>query len=164
MEEDSFATKHTRVLLLPPALSKLAQQAFLLLKRDVAPATGAAKAYHESQSRIFKTDAPLFVGVGEGTDNVDFLADLSALRVIDPDEVNQAIPPGDQPLPKSNSRLLEKLRHEGLPYAHCAWCTETPKTRGMLEEHYYEIHHVVLQPSCCAPPSVSQALWARNCD
>ena len=26
----------------------------------------------------------------------------------------------------------------------------------MLEEHYYEIHHVVLQPSCCAPPSVFQ--------
>ena len=21
----------------------------------------------------------------------------------------------------------------------------------MLEEHYFELHHVVLQPSCCAP-------------
>ena len=47
--EDSFATKRTRVLLLPPALSKLTQQAFLLLRRDAAPAIGAAKAYHESQ-------------------------------------------------------------------------------------------------------------------
>ena len=84
LEADSVTTRHTRVLLLPPALSELTQQAFLLLKRDPAPATGAAKAYHESQSRIFKTDALLFVGVGEGTDNLDFLADLSALKVIDP--------------------------------------------------------------------------------
>ena len=101
------------------------------------------------------------MGVGEGTDNLDFLADLSALKVIDPDVVSQAIPPGDQPVPKSNSRLLEKLKHEGLPYAHCAWCTETP-TRSMLEEHYYEIHHVVLQPSCCAPPSVFQAIMGKE--
>ena len=91
--EDSVATKHTRVRLLSPELSRLTQPAFLLLIGDPAPTTGAAKAYRESQSRIFKTDAPLFVGVGEGTDNLDFLADLSALKVIDPDEVNQAIPP-----------------------------------------------------------------------
>ena len=159
---DSVATKHTRVLLLSPELSRLTQPAFLLLKRDPAPATGAAKAYHESQARIFKTEAPLFVGVGEGTDNLDFLADLSALKVIDPDEVNQAIPRGEQPVPKSNSRLLERLKREDLPYAHCAWCTETPKTRSMLEEHYYEIHHVVLQPSCCAPPSVFQTIMGKE--
>ena len=73
---------------------------FLLLKRDAAPATGAAaKAHHESQSRIFKTDAPLFVGAGQGTDNLDFLATLVLSR-IDPNEVNQAIPPGEQPVPK----------------------------------------------------------------
>ena len=102
------------------------------------------------------------MGVGEGTDNLDFLADLSALKVINPDEVSQAIPSGDQPVPKSNSCLLEKLKHEGLPYAHCAWCSETPKTRSMLEEHYYEIHHVVLQPSCCTPPSVFQAIMGKE--
>ena len=39
---------------------------------------------------------------------------------------------------------------------------ETPKTRGMLEEHYYEIHHVVLQPSCCAPPSVFQTIMGME--
>ena len=33
------------------------------------------------------------MGVGEGTDNLDFLADLSALKVINPDEVTQAVPP-----------------------------------------------------------------------
>ena len=70
------------VLLLPPALARLTQPAIIL------------KAYHESQSRIFKTEALLFVGVGEGTDNLDLLADLSALRVIDPDEVTQVVPPG----------------------------------------------------------------------
>ena len=136
----------------------------MLLKRDSAPPTGAAKAYHESQTRIFKTEASLFVGVGEGTDNLDFLADLSALKVIDPDEVTQAIPPGDKPVPKSNSRFLEMLKHEDLPYAHRALCTETPKTRSMLEEHYFEIHHVVLQPSCCAPPSVFHTSCVRNYD
>ena len=41
--DDSLAIKHTRVLLLPPALSRLTQQAFLLLRRDTAPATGASK-------------------------------------------------------------------------------------------------------------------------
>ena len=75
--------------------------------------------------------------------------------------MNQAIPPGDQPVPKSNSRLLQKLKHEGLPYAHGAWRDETPKTRSMLAEHYYEIH-VVLQPSCCAPPSVFQATMGKE--
>ena len=76
---------------LPPALTRLTQPAIILLKRDNAPPTGASKAYHESQSRIFKTEAPLFVGVGEGTDNLDFLADLSARKAIDPDEVAQAV-------------------------------------------------------------------------
>ena len=93
-KEDSVATKHTRVLLLPPALTRLTQPAINLLKRDNTPPTGASKAYRESQSRIFKTEAPLFVGAGEGTDNLDFLADLSALKVIDPDEVTHAVPPG----------------------------------------------------------------------
>ena len=86
-KEDSVATRHTRVLLLPPALTRLIQPAIILLKRDNAPPTGASRAHHESQTRIFKTEAPLFVGLGEGTDNLDFLADLSALKVIDPDEV-----------------------------------------------------------------------------
>ena len=112
--------------------------------------------------RIYKLEAPLFVGVGEGTDNMDFLADLSALKAIDPDEVTRARPPKDQPVPKSESPLLQKLKQGELPYAYCAWCTEAPKTRGMLEEHYYTIHHVVLQPSCCAPPSVFQTTTGKE--
>ena len=103
------------------------------------------------------------MGVGEGIDNLDFLADLSALRVIDPDEVTQAVPPEDRPVPKSSSSLLQMLKYQDLPYAHCAWCDVTPKIGSMLEEHYYEIHHVVLQPSCCAPPSDFQPLWVRSC-
>ena len=35
-EEDSVATRHIRVLLWPPALSRLTQSASLLLKRDTA--------------------------------------------------------------------------------------------------------------------------------
>ena len=58
----------------------------MTLRKDITPPTGASKPYHKSQSRIYKLEAPLF-GVGEGTDNMDFLADLSALEVIDADEV-----------------------------------------------------------------------------
>ena len=87
---DGVPVMHTRVLLMPPELTRLTQPAVILLKRDPNPSTGAVKAYRESQSRIYKLEAPLFVGVGEGTDNLDFLADLSALKVIDPDEVTQA--------------------------------------------------------------------------
>ena len=111
---------------------------------------------------IFNLDAPLFVGVGEGTDNLDFLADLSALKVITPDEVARATPPEARPVPKSDSLLLYQLKNDHLPSAHCAWCPETLKTGSMLEEHYYNIHHVVLQPSCCAPPSVFQTIMGRN--
>ena len=83
-------------------------------------------------------------------------------EVIDPDEVAQAVPPEDRPVPKSDSHLLQMLKYEDLPYAHCAWCSETPKTRSMLEEHAYDIHHVVLQPSCCAPPSVFQTIKGKE--
>ena len=124
------------------------------MKRDNAPATGAAKAFRESQSRIFNTEAPRFVGTCEGTDNLDFLADLSALKVIDPDTISKEPPPGNEPVPNSPSILLAQLMQESIPYSHCAWCHEAPKTSSMLEEHYFDIHRVVLQPSCCAPPSV----------
>ena len=76
--------------------------------------------------------------------------------MIDPEEVARARPPKDKPVPRSESSLLQKLKSEALPYAHCAWCDDTPKTRSMLEEHCYAIHHVVLQPSRCEVcPSVS---------
>ena len=32
----------------------------------------------------------------------------------------------------------------------------------MLEEHYYTIHHVALQPSRCAPPSVFQTIMGHG--
>ena len=92
---DSAHVTHTRVFLLPPELTRLTSPTFITLRRDTSPPSGASKAYCESQSRIYKLEAPLFVGAGEGTDNLDFLADLSALKVIDPDEVTRARP---QPL------------------------------------------------------------------
>ena len=75
---DSAPVMHSRVLLLPPEAMRLTRSAFAALKKDLTQPTGTSKAYHESQSRIYKLEAPLFVGVGEGTDNMDFLADLSA--------------------------------------------------------------------------------------
>ena len=120
---------------------------------------GASKAYHESQSRIYKLEAPLFVGVG---DNMDFFADLSALKVIEPEEVTRARPDNSKPVPRSESVLLQKLKQGEVPYAHCAWCEEALQTRSMLEQHYFSIHHVVLQPSCCAPPSVFQTIMGKE--
>ena len=67
-----------------------------------------------------------------------------------------------KPVPRSDSLLLQKLKQGEVPYAHCAWCKEALKTRSMLEEHYYSIHHVVLQPSCCAPPSVFQTIMGKE--
>ena len=159
---DSAQVVHTRVLLLSPEATRLTQLAYAALKKDQSQPTGASKAYHESQSRIYKLEAPLFVGVGEGTDNMDFLADLSALKVINPEEVTRARPIGSDPVPRSDSLLLQRLKQGEVPYAHCAWCNEALPTRSMLEQHYYSIHRVVLQPSCCAPPSVFQTIMGKE--
>ena len=70
---DSAPVMHTRVLLLSPEATRVTKSAFAALKKDHSQPSGASKAYHESQSRIYKFEAPLFVGVGEGTDNMDFL-------------------------------------------------------------------------------------------
>ena len=116
---DSAQIMHTRVLLLLSEFTRLTRLAFMALKKDPTQPTGASKAYHESQSRIYKIEAPLFVGVGEGIDNLDFLADLSALKVIDPEEVARARPPDNGPVPKSESPLLQKLKQGDIPYAYC---------------------------------------------
>ena len=88
---------------------------------------------------------------------MDFLADLSALK-----EVARARPDNTRPVPRSESVLLQKLKQGEVPYAHCAWCEEVLPTRSMLEQHYYSIHHVVFQPSCCAPPSVFQTIMGKE--
>ena len=93
--------------------------------------------------------------MGEGTDSLDFHADLSALKAILPDEMTSR-PSSSQPVPRSDSPLLQKLKQGEVPYAFCAWCTAALPTRSKLEEHYFSAHQVVLQPSCCAPPSVLQ--------
>ena len=87
----------------------LSQKAFYQLRREHMPAMGAAKAYHESQSRIFSTEAPQLVGAGEGTDNLDFLAALSAQKVINPDAIHKAAPSDAGPVPESPSPFLSQL-------------------------------------------------------
>ena len=158
---DSTQVKHTRTLLLPAHLTGLTMIAFRALKKDTSSARGAAKAYRESQSRIYKLEAPLFVGVGEGTDSLDFHADLSALKAILPDETPDR-PSNNRPVPRSNSPLLQKLKQGEATYAYCAWCPAALPTRNKLEEHYFDAHHVVLQPSCCAPPSVFQTIMGKE--
>ena len=154
--------KHTRTLLLPAHLTGLTTIAFRALRKDYSSARGAAKAYRESQSRIYKLEAPLYVGVGEGTDSLDFHADLSALKAILPDEMTHDRPSSSQPVPRSNSPLLQKLKQGEATYAYCAWCSTALPTRNKLEEHCFTAHDVVLQPSCCAPPSVFQTIMGKE--
>ena len=70
---DSAPLLHTRVFLLSPEATRLTKSAFAALKKDTTQPSGASKAYHESQSRIYKLDAPLFVGVGEALTTWIFL-------------------------------------------------------------------------------------------
>ena len=160
---DSTQVKHTSVLLLPVHLTGLTNSAFIALKKDNPPPTGASKAYRESQSRIYKPEAPLFPGVGEGTDNLDFLADLSALKVIDLDEVERARPSSDKPVPRSESPLLQRLKQGEIPYVYCAWCKEGLQTRSNSKSTtirhimLFFSHHAALLLQCF------KLLWARNC-
>ena len=158
---DSEQIRHTRTLLLPSYMIGLNYFAFNALKKDTSAPRGAAKAYRESQTRIYKMEAPLYLGVGEGIDSLDFHADLSALKAIQPDETNEG-PSSSQPVPRSSSPLLQKLKQGETMYAYCAWCSEALPTRQRLEDHYYAIHHVILQPSCCAPPSVFQTIMGKE--
>ena len=160
-KEDSAQVRHNRTLLLPAHLSGLSQLAFYALKKDTSATRGAAKAYRESQSRIYQLEAPMYLGVGEGIDSLDFHADLSALKAILPDETHER-PLSSQPVPRRYSPLLQKLKQGETTYAYCAWCTAALSTRHKLEEHYYNAHHVVLQPSCCAPPSVFQTIMGKE--
>ena len=158
---DSAQAKHLRTLLLPAHLTGLTHIAFRALKRDNSSARGAAKAYRESQSRIYKLEAPMYLGIGEGSDSLDFHADLSVLKAIDPDE-QQDRPPVGSPVPRSDSPLLQKLKQGETAYAYCAWCNAALPTRHKLEEHYFSAHGVVLQPSCCAPESVFQTIMGKE--
>ena len=99
--------------------------------------------------------------MGEGTDSLDFHADLSALKAILPDETHDR-PSSSRPVPRSDSPLLQKLKQGEATYAYCAWCPAALPTRHKLEEHYFVAHHVVLQPSCCAPPSVFQTIMGKE--
>ena len=79
VKEDSAQARHTRVLMLPTHMVGLSTIACYALTKDNSGIRGAAKAYRESQTRIYKIEAPMYVGVGEGIDSLDFHADLSAL-------------------------------------------------------------------------------------
>ena len=160
-KQDSTQVRHTRTFMLPAHLSGLSTMAFYALKKDTSVIRGATKAYRESQTRIYKIEAPMYLGVGEGIDSLDFHADLNALKAILPDGTPER-PLSSQPVPRSDSPLLQKLKQGETTYAYCAWCATALPTRHKLEEHYYSVHHVVLQPSCCAPPSVFQTIMGKE--
>ena len=161
--EGSHVVNQTRILLLHQETVKLSTKAYYHLKKQNLQPSGAAKAYRKSQSSIFSTQAPQFVGAGEGTNNLDFMADLSALEVINPDAVEEDETRQDTgPIPESPSELLSLLTRETIPYAHCAWCTEQCRTMSQLESHYFACHPGVLQPSCCSPPSVFQTIMGME--
>ena len=103
---------------------------------------GDTEAYRRSQSVISSTEAPQFVGAGEGTDDQDFLADLSTLEVIHPDskgskedlQQDEGLPL-EVPIP-----LLHRLNAQEIPYAHCAWCASDFRVLKQLGEHYLSCH------------------------
>ena len=143
---DSAPVMHTRVLLLPPEATRLTKSAFAALKKDHTQPSGASRAYHESQSRIYKLEAPLFVGVGEGTDNMDFLADLSALKVIDPEEVTRAKPSGSDPVPRSESLTIVAEAEAGRS-SLCSLCL----VQGSFENQEHAGGTLLFYSPCCAP-------------
>ena len=137
----SHVIRQTRILMLPKCAVKITPKAYYHLKKQNTQPSGAAKAYRKSQSLIFNTEELQFVGVGEGTDNRDFMADLSTLEVIHPDAAEKEEPQQMGPIPESSAVLLNLLNGYYIPYAHCAWCTESrtssrvsqsSTSRGML--------------------------------
>ena len=88
------------------------------------PTKGATKAYHNSQSLIASLETAQFVGAGEGTDNQDFLADLSTLEVIDPDSKGSRADSQSEEvlLLEVPIQLLEHLNSQIIPHAHCVRC------------------------------------------
>ena len=59
-KEDSAQVRHTRTLMLPAHFTGLSTMAYYALKKDNSIIRGAAKAYHESQTRIYKIEAPMY--------------------------------------------------------------------------------------------------------
>ena len=119
----------------------------------------------EDYQRELDLMAPQFVGgAGEGTDNLDFMADMSTLEVIDPDtkESEEGFQVEEGPIPEGSTPLLSLLNGKHIPHAHCAWCTESFRTLSQLEGHYLSTHKVVLQPSCCSHPSVFQTIMGMK--
>ena len=51
---DSAPVMHTRVFLLSPEATRLTKSAFAALEKDTTQTSDASRAYHESQSRIYK--------------------------------------------------------------------------------------------------------------
>ena len=163
-DTNSHVVNKTRTLLLPADFVPISPAAYYVMNKQNMPPKGAVKAYRRSQSLIFNSEAPQFVGAGEGTDNLDFMADLSTLEVIDPDtKESQESPQSEEgPIPAVWTPLLNLLIGKHIPYAHCAWCTESSQTLSQLGSHYLSEHRVVLQPSCCSPPSVFQTIMGME--
>ena len=87
--QGSVMINQTRILLLPPNLTMLTKEAFYHLKRDKMPQLRLIASHTISD---LQTEALQFVGAGEGTDNLDFLVDLSVLKVIHPDTISKEPP------------------------------------------------------------------------
>ena len=97
------------------------------------------------------------VGTGEGTDNLDFLPNLSTLDVIDPDskESKGSCQQDEGLILEVPIPLLDGLNSQDIPYAQlCMVCCAV----RLLESHYLSHHNVLLQASCCFSASVFQTV------
>ena len=155
-----IAIQTTRILLMTYRAFRLSAGSFYHLKKICMQPKGATKAYQRSPSLISNTEAPQFIGAGEGTDTQDFLADLSTLEVIDPDskeskeqfQQDEGLPL-EVPIPS-----LDRLNSRESPMLI---------VHGVLQNSEFLVnlrimHNVVLQVSCCSPPSVFQTVMGME--
>ena len=124
-------------------------------------ATGASAAYRKSQAMVDSSEAPQFVGSGDGTDNLDYLADLQTLEVIDP-ERNMTRPPDTSDELEANVPMFDGLGEQWESFGFCAWCDQKFSSHHFIEQHHKTIHAVVLQFSGSSPPSVFQRVRIRQ--
>ena len=97
----------------------------------------------------------------DGTDSLDH-ADLSALKAILPDEMTHGRPSSSQPVPRSDSPLLQKLKQGEVPYAYRMVIRLLARRCSKLEEaDYFSAHHV--DRTVCRPPSVFRTIMGKEC-
>ena len=87
------------------------------------------------------SEAPEFLGAGDGTDSPDFLADLQSTEIIELDW--KPTQPTEEEL-EVRARVLGRLGEQGESYGLRAWCAQKFSSHPVVENRYFRAHAVVL--------------------